>query len=80
MSQQESISRLVELVIVSPDLVVFRPLLEHRRVLRLAFHLVAFRITPIARFHILDPHALWDSPRFYALLISFRSVQPIGSN
>jgi hypothetical protein len=36
-------NRVVEVVIVSPDPVVFR-LLEHPRVLRLALHLVAFRI------------------------------------
>jgi hypothetical protein len=36
---------LVEVVIVSPDPIVFRLFLEHPRVLRLASHLVAFRIS-----------------------------------
>lgn len=65
-------SHFVEVVIVSPDLVMFH-LLGHPRVRRLAFHLVALRIIITTHFQILDPHLL-DSTFLWAFNVS-RTVQ-----
>jgi hypothetical protein len=53
----------VEVVIMPPDPVVSRLLLEHHHVLRLATHLVAFRILVAARFQLLEP-TLCSMPPF----------------
>lgn len=63
------VSRLVEMAIVSPDLIVFSSLVEHRRVLSSCIHLVALRTCALK-----SSTLLLDSSRFLCSFNPSRTV------